>query len=347
MNDVPIIQAGVNGTHIGKLDFRVVKEEGGNRISYIGGDTIWTEGPSNAHIDSLVDKVLAVYGLSEKLILAKDALIHDRTINKWEYTPVGAYVTAAYVRSFLENEKVPAELKVLPVIGVNHFGGLRASIPAGEVTRLRAGNVLPFGGNVVAYEFTGERLKQLLDDGKWRIREFNPLKSKKQDKKAADELIRRYYREIYAFTYRQTGERELALDLTQEIFITVLQGIYAFDEKKAGFRTWAYRVAANRITDYYRSKSYKKEKLQQPLQWETEEEKTVRDLAEHMVQKEEIRRIMDIVVSYEREWIRIFQKKCFEEKTFAQIAEEMDLAESTVKTRFYQMLKRIRQEVQR
>ena len=162
VNDVPIIQAGVNGTHIGKLDFRVVKEEGGNRISYIGGDTIRTEGPSNAHIDSLVDKVLAVYGL----ILAKDALIHDRTINKWEYTPVGAYVTAAYVRSFLENEKVPAELKVLPVIGVNHFGGLRASIPAGEVTRLRAGNVLPFGGNVVAYEFTGERLKQLLDDGR-------------------------------------------------------------------------------------------------------------------------------------------------------------------------------------
>ena len=90
---------------------------------------------------------------------------------------------------------------------------------------------------------------------------------KKQDKKAADELIRRYYREIYAFTYRQTGERELALDLTQEIFITVLQGIYAFDEKKAGFRTWAYRVAANRITDYYRSKSYKKEKLQLPLQY--------------------------------------------------------------------------------
>lgn len=34
----------------------------------------------------------------------------------------------------------------------------------------------------------------------------------------------------------------------------------------------------------------------------------MRDLAEHMVQKEEIRRIMDIVVSYEREWIRIFRK---------------------------------------
>lgn len=109
---------------------------------------------------------------------------------------------------------------------------------------------------------------------------------KKQDKKAADELIRRYYREIYAFTYRQTGERELALDLTQEIFITVLQGIYAFDEKKAGFRTWAYRVAANRITDYYRSKSYKKEKLQQPLQWETEEDSVMQKECRAIVEKQ-------------------------------------------------------------
>ena len=87
---------------------------------------------------------------------------------------------------------------------------------------------------------------------------------KKQDKKAADELIRRYYREIYAFTYRQTGERELALDLTQEIFITVLQGIYAFDEKKAGFRTWAYRVAANRITDYIAVKVIKRRNCSSP-----------------------------------------------------------------------------------
>lgn len=87
---------------------------------------------------------------------------------------------------------------------------------------------------------------------------------KKQDKQAADELIRRYYQEIYAYTYRQTGERELALDLTQEIFITVLRGIYAFDEKKAGFRTWTYRVAANKITDYYRSKSYKKGNCSNP-----------------------------------------------------------------------------------
>lgn len=179
---------------------------------------------------------------------------------------------------------------------------------------------------------------------------------KKQDRKAADDLIERYYREIYAFTFRQTGQKELARDLTQEIFIRILQGIYAFDEKKASFRTWAYRVASNRITDYYRSKTYRKECMLAPLEQGEKEDAgncmehiqaaALSDLSELMVQKELIRQIMDIVVTYEGEWIRIFQKKCFEEKTFAEISSEMQIAESTVKSRFYQMVKKIRQEVQ-
>ena len=177
---------------------------------------------------------------------------------------------------------------------------------------------------------------------------------KKQDRKAADILIDRYYREIYAFTFRQTGQRELAKDLTQEIFIRILQGIYAFDERKASFRTWAYHVASNKITDYYRSKTYKKECMQQSIEQEKDCESGfekmemvyLTDLSELMVKKELICQIMDIVVMYDREWVRIFQKKCFEEKTFAEIAGEMQIAESTVKSRFYQMVKRIRQEVQ-
>ena len=165
VNDVPIIQAGFNGSHVGKLNFEVKRKKGRYNISYIGGDTIAATGVSNPYIDSLVTKVVADYGLSERLTTSEDLLLHDRKVKK-TYTPVGAYVTAAYAHCFLQDGNLPAGVKALPVFGVNHFGGLRASIPAGEVTRLRAGNVLPFGGDLVAYYFTGERLKQLLNDGR-------------------------------------------------------------------------------------------------------------------------------------------------------------------------------------
>lgn len=52
---------------------------------------------------------------------------------------------------------------------------------------------------------------------------------KKQDKEAANALISYYYKEIYAYVYRQTGNEELAKDLTQDIFIQILQKITMFD----------------------------------------------------------------------------------------------------------------------
>ena len=45
----------------------------------------------------------------------------------------------------------------------------------------------------------------------------------RKSKAAANELISRYYKEIYAYTYRQTGEVEQAKDLTQEIFLHILE----------------------------------------------------------------------------------------------------------------------------
>lgn len=80
---------------------------------------------------------------------------------------------------------------------------------------------------------------------------------KKQDKEAANTLISYYYKEIYAYVYRQTGNEELAKDLTQDIFIQILQKIAMFDHKKASFRTWMYRIASNKICDHYRSKVHR------------------------------------------------------------------------------------------
>ena len=168
---------------------------------------------------------------------------------------------------------------------------------------------------------------------------------KKQNKEAAGLLIERYYREIYAYTYRQVACKELAMDLTQEIFILVLKGIRAFDEKKGSFRTWIYRIASNKITDYYRSLTYRKSQLEEPYGQEYEHTGVSPDISSQVLRQETIREVMAVIVRYDEPWIQIFQKHCFEEQTFAEIAEELKLSEGTVKTRYYKMLAQIRKEV--
>lgn len=77
---------------------------------------------------------------------------------------------------------------------------------------------------------------------------------KKQSKKDAELLVQKYYDEIYVYVYRQTGNKDDSLDLTQEIFISALRSIKNYQSDKASFRTWLYRVATNKIIDERRKK---------------------------------------------------------------------------------------------
>ena len=66
---------------------------------------------------------------------------------------------------------------------------------------------------------------------------------------AADQLIRAHYDEIYRFVYRQTGHKEDAMDLTQAIFLAMLRALPTYRSERGAFRTWLFRIAANKVID--------------------------------------------------------------------------------------------------
>lgn len=164
------------------------------------------------------------------------------------------------------------------------------------------------------------------------------------NRKAADELFERYYQEIYVYVFRQCGERELAMDLTQDIFMAVFQGLYSFDSRKSIFRTWLYHVASNKLIDYYRSRRHKERLQETPIEAFSTEIPNGEDITELLMQKEQIAHIMEIVSGYDPVWVRIFQMKCFEDRTFADIASTLGISENTAKTRYYTIIKRLRKE---
>ena len=63
----------------------------------------------------------------------------------------------------------------------------------------------------------------------------------------------------------------------------------------------------------------------------------VRDLSELIIHKELIEDIMEIVSLYKQEWQEIFYMKCFEERTFQDISQTLNISENTVKSRFYKI----------
>jgi RNA polymerase sigma-70 factor (ECF subfamily) len=61
-----------------------------------------------------------------------------------------------------------------------------------------------------------------------------------------------YGKRIYNLSYRYTGRRDEAEDLTQEIFIRVYQNLNSFRSDAGNFQSWVLRVGRNLIIDHYR-----------------------------------------------------------------------------------------------
>ena len=125
-------------------------------------------------------------------------------------------------------------------------------------------------------------------------------------REAAEHLIGVYYDEIYRFVYRQTGSREDALDLTQSIFIAALRSLPGYRAVKASFRTWLYRIAANKVID--------------------------------------ARRRARRVSGLEPREQAVFRLRIYGEKTFPEIAASLRESEAAVKSRYYRLIGRLRKE---
>jgi RNA polymerase sigma-70 factor (ECF subfamily) len=77
-------------------------------------------------------------------------------------------------------------------------------------------------------------------------------KAQAGDERAFTLILRAYERPVFNYVLRMVGERTLAEDLTQDIFLRVFQGLRGFS-LRSRFTTWLFQVAKNRVLDELRS----------------------------------------------------------------------------------------------
>jgi len=166
-------------------------------------------------------------------------------------------------------------------------------------------------------------------------------KIKSGDQTAADTLVRSYYDEIYKFIRKQTNE-DTALDLTQEIFISLLKTISHYDPKKgAGFRTWLYKIATNKTIDYFRSRAAR---ITETLSLDDVEPIDEADFTKQIANEDFAARVSDYVNNFPPETQKIFRLHIFGGYTFAEISEVVQLAEGSVKSKYYRLINKLRSE---
>lgn len=169
------------------------------------------------------------------------------------------------------------------------------------------------------------------------------------DAEAFGEIVTRWERRIFALAFGMLGREEDARDVTQETFLAAFRNLRAF-RGDAKVSSWLHRIAVNQcITRQRRAKVRSESAL------ETEEEKNAGNFAapihysparvvEGLERTAAVRRAVN---SLPIDLRQVVIMKEFEELTFQEISDALELPLSTVKSRLYTALKQLQMRLQK
>ncbi|WNF24757.1 sigma-70 family RNA polymerase sigma factor [Mesobacillus jeotgali] len=147
---------------------------------------------------------------------------------------------------------------------------------------------------------------------------------------AIDEIMNRYGQEILQLSFSYVKNKQIAEDLTQEIFVKCYKSLHTYSGKSK-FRTWLWRIASNHCKDYLKSWYNKNvfttdyQPLYDSIQSDSVEQTVIQDEEDDQLASA----VMELPVNY-REVIYLFY---FEEMSIREISLVTEVKENTIKTR--------------
>lgn len=160
------------------------------------------------------------------------------------------------------------------------------------------------------------------------------------DKEAFWKLYEDYIEKIYNFIYLKTYNTEIAEDLTSEVFYSVLNKINTYKEVKwASFSSWVYKIAYNKVVDYYKSK---KEDLSLDIIYENWYEE---DLWTRVDNNSKIREVYDFINTLKQEHKEILIMRLWDNLSYNEISEITWKSVDNCKKIFSRNLKKINENI--
>ena len=167
--------------------------------------------------------------------------------------------------------------------------------------------------------------------------ELELLSLVKTDPSQFSQIFKVYYKPVFGYIFRRTGDFYMAADITSEAFLKAFISIKNFSYKGISIKVWLYRIATNELNQYFRQKRKydslfdkvepeEREKFSHYLSLDREELES--ELQKHEQYLEVLKALKTLKLKYQE----VIALKYFENKSNREIAEILDINEGTLKS---------------
>ncbi len=173
-------------------------------------------------------------------------------------------------------------------------------------------------------------LRALLNEGNERLL----IEAAQRDRSRFAELYEQNFERVYAFIARRVSTREIAEDLTSEVFHHALAKLDTFEWRGVPFAAWLYRIAANVIADRWNRAS-----TQHEVPTDTLDEQGFDDDTERRAM------LFQLVDSLPDDQRTVVVQRFVEQRSIADIARGMQRSEGAIKQLQFRAMQSLRARV--
>lgn len=162
----------------------------------------------------------------------------------------------------------------------------------------------------------------------------------KGDQKAYAELMGRYRDSVYFMLLKMVNNKDDADDLTIEAFGKAFKRLNQYTPNYA-FSTWLFKIASNNCIDFIRKKKMTTFSIDRTFENDEGGEMSMDIKAEglnpeeNMVKKQKVKHMRDVVEKLKPRYRVLVEMRYFEELSYEEIAEKLELPLGTVKAQLF------------
>ncbi len=156
-------------------------------------------------------------------------------------------------------------------------------------------------------------------------------------------LYEKYFSAIFKFTYKRLASKEEAADITSVVFLKAMQHISSYKDTGFPFSSWLYRIATNELNMMFR-----KNKTQRIVSvHDMDLFSLIKQMGVHITEDEiEREEIIEKILQYLQELdeadLFLIEMRFFENKSFKEICDILNISEGNAKMKVYRILDKIR-----
>lgn len=174
------------------------------------------------------------------------------------------------------------------------------------------------------------------------LEENSFVEASKIDPAKFEHLYNKYHEQIFRYVYQRMDDKDLAFDVTSQVFMKALLNIHKYQFRGVPFASWLYRIAKSELYQ-----SFKESNAKRTVNIETTHVYEIMseiDEGDNEALKAQL--IKEIAALPEKD-LQLIELRYFEKRSYREIGQIIGLTENNAKVRTYRVLRKLQKRFQK